>query len=418
MSSKTIHLAYGRQQFPVEVPTSNLLGVLAPLVTPETEDEHTIIKAALNNPIGAPALREIVQPGQTVAIVTSDLTRPCPSDRLLPYILDELHAAGIPDEAIFIVLATGIHRKMTDDEIEKAVGAKVKQRVRVLNHDLTDTICLGTTPAGTPVEIFRPLTEADVRICLGNVEYHYFAGYSGGAKAIFPGCASKAAVIANHTLMVHPKAATGHLEDNPLRKDLEQAVAMLGVDFILNVVVDGQHRIIAAVAGDVTAAHRKGCEFIAARSSVKIPGRADIVLASSGGFPKDINMLQAHKGLDKAANVVRQGGIIIWVAECAEGFGNHIFETWMKQADSPAEIIEKIQRKFVLGGHKAAAMATIQQRASIFMVSSLADETVRRIGIKPYSTPQVALQAAFDVLGAQSSLLVLPQSASILPEID
>jgi len=358
-----------------------------------------------------------VQAGQKVAIVTSDLTRPCPSDKLLPYIARELEAAGIPDEDVFIVLGLGLHRPMTDEEIRQALSEPFARRYRVLNHDPLDTVHLGVTSFGTPVEFFRPLVEADFRICLGNLEFHYFAGYSGGAKAILPGCASRAAVTANHAMMVRPEAAAGRIEGNPVRQDIEEAVALLGVDFLLNVIVDENHQVTAAFAGEVTAAHRAGCQQIAARGMAQIPRKADIVIAGTGGFPKDINFYQSHKALEGAKDFGRDGGIIILAAECPEGFGAQTFEEWMLSAESPQTIIDRIQREFVLGGHKAAAIAAIQLRKQIFMVTDMPDEIVRRCGFFPFASIQQALQAAFEQLGADSQVVVIPQAVSVIPQV-
>jgi len=269
------------------------------------------------------------------------------------------------------------------------------------------------------VEIFRPLVEADLRVCLGILEFHWFAGYSGGAKAVLPGCASRKTIIANHGLMVQPGVGSGRHQGNPLREDLEEGAAMLGVDFILNVVVDGQHRLLSAVAGEVTAAHRGGCQEIARRGKVKIERQADIVVASAGGFPKDINLLQAHKGMENAAYFVSAGGALILAAECREGMGNPIFEEWMLAASSPADILERIQKEFVLGGHKAAGIANIERRVKVYLVSSFSDEWVRqRLFMTPAAEPQQALQAAFQELGRDSQVLVLPEAVSIIPDFD
>jgi nickel-dependent lactate racemase len=358
----------------------------------------------------------MVQPGQKVVIVTSDLTRPCPSERLLPSVLGELSAAGVPDDDVTVVLALGLHRPMTETEIEQVVGGDVCHCLRVINHDPNDTVRLGVTSAGTPVEIFRPVVEADFRICLGNLELHYFAGYSGGAKAILPGCASRAAVNANHAMMVSPEAAAGRIAGNPLRADIEEGVALLGVDFILNVVVDGQHRIVGAVAGEVTTAHRRGCEMVAERGIVEIDDPADLVLVSAGGYPKDGNLYQAQKALDNAAYAVRDGGILILVAECLEGLGNQTFEVWMTGASSPDDLLERIQQEFVLGGHKAAAVAAVLKRAQVYLVSVLPDELVRQCGVVPFDNLATALDTALDEIGSDASVLVLPQGGSILPD--
>jgi lactate racemase len=248
----------------------------------------------------------------------------------------------VPAEDVMVVLALGLHRPMTEAEMEAAVGSEVFRRVPVVNHDPADCLHLGVTSTGTPVEIYRPLVEADFRVCLGNLELHYFAGYSGGAKAVLPGCASRTTLNANHALMVRPEARAGRLAGNPVRADIEEGVALLGVDFILNVVMDG-HRLAGAVAGDVTAAHRRGCELVAARGIVEIERLADVVLVSAGGYPKDLNLYQAQKALDNAAYAVRDGGVLILAAECPEGLGNRTFEVWLTGA-TPDELLARIQQ--------------------------------------------------------------------------
>ena len=417
MNPTHIALAYGQREVSVDVPAANLLGVFYPKPVQQTADEDRLIRQALDQPIGTPPLRRIVHPGQKIAIITSDLTRPTPSERLLPPIIAELEAAGIPDEDVFIVMGLGLHRAMTDTEIEAAVTAEIKQRFRVINHDALDTVQLGVTARGTPVEIFRPVVEADVRICLGNIEFHYFAGYSGGAKAILPGCASRAAVTANHSWMTRPAASAGLIDGNPVRLDLEEGVGMLGVDFILNVVLDGEHTIVGAFAGDMVLAHRAGCEVVAERGCVEIPGLGDIVVASAGGHPKDINFYQSHKALENSKYFVRQGGIIILAAECTEGFGNKTMQQWMLEIPTPDETIRRIQQEFVLGGHKAAAIALIEKRASIYLVSNLPDDTVRQMRFTPFASVQQALEHALEVLGDDSKVLVLPLANSILPKL-
>lgn len=418
-----IALPYGDAELTVDVPAANLQGVLWPAQGSEAagereSSEDALLREALSQPIGTPRLRDLARPGGRVAIVTSDLTRPCPSERLLPPVLEELAAAGVRDEDITVVMALGLHRPMTTAEMEIAVGEEVCRRVRVLNHDPDDTVKLGTTSAGTPVEIYRPVVEADQRFCLGNLEFHYFAGYSGGAKAILPGCASRATVTANHAMMVRPEAAAGRLEGNPVRADLEEGLAMVGVDFILNVVIDGtRHRIAGAVAGDVTAAHRQGCEMVARWGMVPIDRQARVVLVSAGGYPKDLNLYQAQKALDNAAYAVAPGGVLILVARCEEGFGNQTFEDWLLGARSPDELLERIQQDFVLGGHKAAAVAAVQKRSEIYLVSALPRNLVQRCGLTPFADPSSALKAALAKLGHDASLLVLPQGGSVLPVV-
>jgi nickel-dependent lactate racemase len=304
---------------------------------------------------------------------------------------------------------------MTFAEQERAVGKTVMRRVRVLNHDPEDVVPVGATSRGTPVEFFRAIVESDLRVCLGNLELHYFAGYSGGVKAIFPGCASRATVTANHAMMVRPRARAGRIEGNPVRADIEEGAALLGVDFILNVIAGEHGRIVGAFAGDAAAAHRAGCVQVAQRGIVRIGHLADIALVSAGGYPKDVNLYQAQKALDNAAGAVRTGGTIILIAECREGMGNRTFETWMREASGPDDLLRRIQTEFALGGHKAAAIAAVEKRATVALVSELPDEVAIACGLRPYGTVDEALRDALHEAGPGAKVLVMPQGGSVLP---
>lgn len=417
MASAQISVPYGHTELSAQLPESAYLGAFLPREEEVGAEEQELLRQALENPIGTVRLRALAKPGQRVAIVTSDMTRPCPSDKLLPPVLAELNAAGVSDADITVIVALGLHRAQTPAEMEELLGAEVCRRVRVLNHDPEQVVRLGVTSRGTPVEFFRPLAEADLRVCLGNLEFHYFAGFSGGAKAILPGCASKATVNANHALMVQPGAVAGRIAGNPVRADIEEGVAMLGADFILNVVVDGHHRINAAVAGHAELAHRRGCEMVAQRGSVPIPQLAEVVVVSAGGYPKDVNMYQAQKALDNAVHAVREGGVIIWVAECAEGLGGKTFESWLREAGEPDKVLARIQREFVLGGHKAAAIAAVLKKAGVYLVSGLGEEVLAGSGMMPFANLDAALAAALSETGPQARVLSLPYGGSVLPVV-
>jgi nickel-dependent lactate racemase len=217
--------------------------------------------------------------------------------------------------------------------------------------------------------------------------------------------------------MVESGARAGRIIGNPVRAGIEQGAGLLGVDFILNVVTGAQNDILEAVAGEPTAAHRRGCGLVAARGSVRIPRPADIVLVSAGGYPKDLDLYQAQKALDQAAHGVRTGGIIILVAECREGLGNPTFERWMREASGPDDLLGRIQREFVLGGHKAAAIAAVQKRARILLISDLAEEAVRCCGMRPYPSITDALHEALREAGSTAAIAVLPQGGSVLPVV-
>lgn len=380
-----------------------------------TATEEALVTEALKNPIASPRLRDIVRPGEKIAIITSDITRPMPSHVVVPAVLDELYSAGIQPGDITLVFALGSHRHHTQEEMKKLAGNRAFAEIRCVDCDPDDCVHMGVTAAGTPVDITRVVAEADRRICLGNIEYHYFAGYSGGAKAIMPGVSTRAAIQSNHSMMVREDACAGNLETNPLRKDIEEAAAICGVDFICNVVLDEHKKIIYAVAGDVTAAHRAGCAFLDTIFQVEIEKRADIVIVSQGGAPKDLNLYQTQKALDNAKHAVRDGGIIILIGSCKEGLGEKVFEEWLTAAEKPSDLITRIQKEFRLGGHKAAAIAMVLEHAEIYLVSDLSPELVKTFFMKPFSTVQEAYNAAAAKLGKDASVLAMPYGGSTLP---
>jgi nickel-dependent lactate racemase len=377
-----------------------------------SQDEPTLIRNALARPIGSLPLSQRLRPGQKVAVVTSDVTRPCPSARLLPSILEELTVGGIRDEDISVVFGLGAHRAHTPAEQRQLVGKAIYERLRCVDSNAANTQTLGYTSRGTPVVVFRPVVEADVRVCLGAIEYHYFAGFSGGAKAVIPGVCAPETIRHNHAMMTEPGAVAGQLDGNPVREDIEEAGQMVGVDFILNVILDDSQHIVEAVAGHLLAAHREGCARLQASGQPTVERPVDLVVVSAGGYPKDINLYQAQKALDNARAIVRPGGIILLVAECSEGLGNPIFETWMLDPGGPDAIIDRIRREFVLGGHKAAAIALTMKQASIYLVSDLPAPFVRSLGFHPFERPQEAFRSALDRLGPRASIAAIPDGAS------
>ena len=401
----------------VDVPDENLIGELHANDVPVTLTGEAEVRRALSEPIGSPRLKDIVHPGETVAIVTSDVTRPMPTAVVMPALLDELYAGGVRKEDVTLAFALGSHRKQTDEEKRKLAGERAWNEIRCVDSDPDDCVSYGMTSRGTPVDITRVVAEADRRILLGNIEYHYFAGYSGGAKAIMPGVSTRAAIQANHSRMVLPEAKAGALETNPLRMDIEEAGAMVGIDFILNVVLSEHKEILKAVAGDAVKAHREGCRFLDKLYRKELKEPADIVLVSQGGAPKDLNLYQTQKALDNAKHAVKDGGVIILIGSCKEGLGERTFEEWMTTAPAAHSLIERIGREFRLGGHKAAAIAMVLERAEVDLVSELPDDFVRSVFLEPYKSAQEALDHAFKKLGKNAKVLAMPYGGSTLPTV-
>ena len=412
-----IEFGYGQGVQEVEIPDRNLMAVLESNPIPHERRGREAVEYALNNPIGAPCLEKLIQKGKKVVIVTSDISRPMPSYEVLPGVLDRLYKAGIPSQDITVVLALGSHRKHTEEEKKKLVGERCYQEVRCVDSDINDCVFFGKTKNGTPVDITREVAEADFRICLGNIEFHYFAGYSGGAKAIMPGVASYDAIQINHRLMVQESSCAGRLEGNQLREDIEEAGSMVGIDYIVNVVLDEHKKIVYCIAGEVTEAHRVGCRYLDKMYRKKIDARADIVMVSQGGAPKDANLYQVQKALDNAKHAVKKGGCIILIGACQEGFGSKKFEEWLLQADTPHSMVERIGEHFELGGHKAAAIGMILENAQIDLISELSDDLVKKIFMNPQPDAQKALDEALEKYGEDAKVIAMPYGGSTLPVV-
>ena len=409
-------LAYGRSVQSVAIHSDRVTPILERHCAPVQDSEDAILRRALENPCGMARLSSVVAPRQKVAIVVSDITRPCPTSRILPFLLAELEAAGVTIRDQKIVFALGSHRGHSLPEKMSLVSPAIYDRLCCEDTGNGSFVHLGRTSRGTPVEIYEPVAEADWRICVGNIEHHYFAGYTGGAKALLPGVSSAESVRCNHSWMVHANATAGRIEGNPVREDIEEAAAFLGPSFLLNVVLDGNKRIVDAVAGDLTLAHRQGCRTVDELCRVPLERAYDVVLASAGGTPKDINLYQAHKALENAARAVRDGGILILVAECTEGLGHSVFADWMTSGAAPDEILARIQEHFLLGGHKAAAIAKVLRRGvRVYLASGMAPELVKSMGLMPFASAQDAVDAAQRAEGPSADWAVMPHAGSTVP---
>ena len=410
-----LEFGYGNGVQTVQIPEKNLLAVLQANPLEHARCGAQAVRYALDNPIGSKPLRSMVKPGQKIAIITSDISRPLPSYDVLPSVLEELQAADVAMEDVTVVFALGSHRPHTQEEMIRLVGQQVYRQVRCVDSDPDDCVHMGTTSAGTPVDITRSVAQADFRICLGNIEFHYFAGYSGGAKAIMPGVSTHDAIQSNHRMMVSEDACAGKLEGNPLRADIEEAGEICGIDFIVNAVLDEHKHIVYAVAGDVTKAHREGCAYLDKMYRCAIPQKADIVLVSQGGAPKDANLYQTQKALDNAKHAVKKGGTIILMGACPEGLGSKTFAAWLESAPSAHSMVERIGKEFQLGGHKAAAIGMVLENAAIDLVSEMDPEYVRSIFLNPQPDAQTAFDAAMEKYGSNATVIAMPFGGATLP---
>jgi nickel-dependent lactate racemase len=406
--NREISLPYGNNAVRISVPEQKLLGVFEPRQAPPAPDPAATLREALANPVGAPPLRESARGARKVAVAIEDATRPAPNALILDAVMEELRAAEVATERIRVVVATGLHRPMSADELQGALG-RWHGKLQIENHDAKDAeqlVFLGNTTPGTAVSINRSFMEADLKITTGDVEYHQFVGYGGGVKCVFPGLADAEAIQANHARMSLPGTGAGRIDGNPARGEIDEVGRMAGVDFNLSVIMDAEHRIVAARAGDPDRSFRQACELIDRMYEVEVPRRAELVIASAGGHPKDIDLYQSQKAIEEATLVVEPRGDVLAFARCEEGSGSPLFEEWMEEACAPEEILQRIEENFVMGGHKAYQIAREVQRARIHLYSEIPPGRVRAWMMNPIRSTRKIDQ----LIAAAQSVVVLPQA--------
>lgn len=403
-----MRLAYGHDHVQVSIPEDAVVAEgkgLTPLADPVQA-----VREALQNPIASPRLSDMVGAQSKIVILVSDSTRPTGSDVYIPVLLEELAAAGVPDENVTFIVSTGAHRVQAEEELAAVLPADVRQRFRALAHDCFQREMLayvGTTSRGNEVWFNKLAVEADLRILTGAVSIHPFAGFGGGRKALFPGVAGYETICFNHSLMLHPQAAPGVLAGNPVHEDFMEGIALVGPKFLLNSVVDEEGRIAAVVAGDVNEAHLTGTRIVLASEAAPVPELADTVVASAGGFPYDINLYQAVKALQNVARVVKPGGQIVLLAQCPQGVGSRQFSEWAPKRLSAAQLARQLKEQFVLGKHKCFFVSEILERCTVYLYSSLDAALVESFGLVPLEDPnQVPLTGR---------VVVLPRATATLP---
>jgi nickel-dependent lactate racemase len=416
-----VWLAYGKTDICVRVPARNLLGSIEPKEQPAVSDATAEIQRALNEPIGSRKLGGLVKPNSKVAIVIDDASRHAPSSVMLLPVITELNAAGVGDADVTVIFGCGTHRPVKPEEAQNLVGEELLKRLKAISHECKaqDLVDVGTTRThGTKVLLNRTFAEADVKILLGDVGFHYYAGYGGGRKSVLPAVAGEETIKHNHALLLASNAKTGVLDGNPVHEDMMEAARLARVDFILNVVTNSKGEIVKAFAGDLEQAFLEAVKLVDAMYRVTVDRRADIVVVSPGGYPSDLNLYQSYKALDNALEVVKRGGVIILVAECPEGHGNQIFYDWMVRFGELKTVEREIKRNFVLGGHKAYYLLKALQNHQIIIVSSLPDYYASNIfRLKTARAVNDALNEAFTVAGRNARVFVVPQGNHTLPTV-
>ena len=415
---KAYTFRYGKGELTFSLDPALVIDELTIKRFPEIADPTAAVREAIHTPIDSPPLREIVKPGQTVAFIVNDPTRVARSDVFMPILLDELNAVGVPDANMRIVFSLGTHRAMTQAEMMAEVGPTVAARVKMHNTDCFDDsqfTFFGTTTRGTKVGFNKLVTEVDHIICTGSIVHHFFAGYGGGRKAMLPGVAAYETIRHNHSMMFDPNAVIGRLEGNPVYLDQIEGVEMYRPSFLLNVVLDEDKRFLKVFAGDYITAHKKACTFVDQVYGTEVKREADLVIASCGGYPKDINVYQLQKTMDNAWCAVREGGVVIILGECCEGSGSTHYEQMMRECKTPERVEAVLRAKFEIGAHKAYAVTRLMKKAEFILVSGMDPEFSRMLLFTPAQTVEQALALAYEKLGPTPTITLMPMGALTVP---
>jgi len=417
---RKVHLQYGHDGLEISLPSERVT-VLEPRFVPGLPDEAAAFREAVRQPIQTRPLRELIAAEDRVAIVIADLTRPLPSDRLLPWLLEEI--AHVPDERVVIINGTGSHRINTPEELERMVGAEILRRYRVVNHNSHDRSTMavaGQAPGGREVLLQRDYVEADKRIVLGFIEPHFMAGFSGGYKGIFPAIADIDSIIHYHRAEVigDPRSTWAVLEGNPTQEQIRFYGSLIPVDFCINVTLNRRREITRFFCGEVIAAHVEGCRFSKETAMVACAEPFPIVVTTNSGYPLDQNLYQAVKGMSAAVQIITPGGLILAASRCNDGFPDHgNFKKLLFEHPTPEAILETVLAPgFLLFDQwEAQLLAMIRRQARVGLYSELSAEEVRKAHLEPVEDLSAAVAAELVRIGSDAPIAVLPEGPLTIP---
>ena len=417
-----VHLAYGQGQLPVEFPDGRTT-VIEPSPRPGLPDDRAALLAALELPIGAAPLREWLKPDAKIVILFTDITRATPNHRLIPWLLAYLEAQGVRRDQVTLLNQLGTHRPNTKAELEKMLTPEVVANWRVVNHEPENhdaCVQLGTTRTGTPAWINRIAVEADVRILTGFIEPHFFAGFSGGPKALMPGVAATETVMSNHGWdnLNDPRATFGICEGNPLWEELLEIAQRVGPSFLINVTLNDHRQLTNVFAGDLVEAHRVGREFVRGSAMQKVDRPFEVVVTTNSGYPLDMNLYQGVKGMSAAARIVAPGGTIILAAECSEGVpAASPFDKLLREGGSPEGILTLLASPGFVRPEQwqAHIQSLIQGKAKLLLHTKMSHEAVHAAHLRPCPDIAAAVTAELARFGPNARVAVLPQGPLTIP---
>lgn len=416
-----VDLLYGETSVKFEFDTSQF-SVLSPQSRTESPYGDLEIGAAFDSHIDSPPLDEVVSTGDTVLIVVSDATRVTGSPQIVNLLVRRLIQCGVSPADLAIIFATGIHRPVSAAEIVELLSPFIAQRIRTLDHNASDPSALsafGATESGLQVELNRALREFSRVIIIGGIGFHYFAGFTGGRKSICPGLASATTIEATHMLALDFEAGgrktgvgTGLLAGNAFHEECDRIAAIVNPAFGINTIVDDKRRVVRMFCGNWRSAHLAACDAYLNGHSIEIPDKRELVIVSCGGFPYDINLIQAHKALDMAAYACKDGGSIILLAQCRDGLGRSDFLKWFT-VDNSLVLEKRLREAYEVNGQTAWALLSKTERYNVSLVSDLTDDDVRKMRM----TPVRNLADALDRIHSKSIGYIMPRGAALLPRV-
>jgi len=416
-----IKIPYGKEHIEWHPSNDLQVEVVNPKAYEGASNQKEVVIKALENPIGSKKIEEFKNVNK-VAIVISDLTRPVPNKIIIPPIVEKLEKMNVESKNIFIIVGTGLHRPSDREEFVHLLGEELVSKVTVISHNANNddlNVSCGITSKGTPIEINKYYLEADLKIVTGMIDPHQFIGFTGGAKGLAIGLGSKRLIQANHAMLTSEGAQLGLLEGNMPREDIDEIGKIVGIDLMINVILNSNKEIVQAVAGHYIEAHRKGVEFAKKIFEVPIKEEVDVVVVSPGGFPKDLNIYQAQKGLAHASKVVKDGGYIILIADCSEGIGDDKFYNTMKKFKTPEEVIEYFKNiGFEMGVHKAFLWCRTLSKANVYLISKgVSDEDARNLMVEKRESLEAVIEEIESKLPEKPKVIVMPKANSTIPVV-
>lgn len=410
------HFAFGKNGIDVEVPEGFDCQVVRSRAAQALSDVAGALEAALDHPIHSEPLEKLAAGKRTAAISVCDITRPAPNRITLLPLLKRLHAAGIPKDGVTILIATGLHRAATREELDIILGPEIAAAYRVVSHDARDFAAhrlVGTTRRGTPVYVDERFVAADLHITLGFIEPHIMLGFSGGRKLIVPGVAAQETIKVIHSprFMREPSTTEGSIEGNPLHEELLEAAALARHDFILDVTLTQARQISGVFAGHPVKAHAAGVEFLVNVSLTPLDGLVDAVITSSAGYPLDLTFYQCLKGLTAAQHIVKPGGKMLLLAECAEGIGSPEYARLLKGYRGHAEFLRQIENMPVeVDQWQLEKLAMVGLKHELmFYTPGAARDALGSLGAHAFADVNQAVAALFSGLAPGSHVALLPE---------